>query len=310
VYLDVSHLPKDTLRKKLAGVLEIYEKFVGEDPYENPMRVFPAVHYSMGGLWVDFDRSLSGSLVVGSPRNHATNIAGLYAAGEVDYQYHGANRLGANSLLSCIYAGTVAGPAIATYIRNLNRSSYDMPASMLEKAEARERANYDAILKMDGTENPYQLHAELGEMMLVDCTIERDNSALDRVLAKIEELADRANNVGALDTSAHSNQAAQFTRHMFNMIALARVIAQGARNRDESRGSHFKRTHPDRNDAEWLRTTLAIHKAGAGNHHGIDYVRSLDYAIAGQRVHATDAVDTTLVRPRARKYDQAGAATT
>ncbi len=310
VYLDVTHLPKDTLRKKLAGILEIYEKFVGEDPYENPMRVFPAVHYSMGGLWVDFERSASGSLVMGSPRNHATNIAGLYAAGEVDYQYHGANRLGANSLLSCIYAGMVAGPAIATYVKNLPNSSYDMPASMLEKAETRERSKYETILKMDGPENPYQVHAELGEMMLVDCTIERHNPTLDGVLAKIEELTDRANNVNVLDTSSKSNQAAQFTRHMFNMLALARVIAQGARNRDESRGAHFKPAFPERNDPEWLRTTLAIHRPGDDNHHGIQYVRSLDYEVGGQRVHVTDGVDTSLVRPRPRKYEQAGAAST
>jgi succinate dehydrogenase / fumarate reductase flavoprotein subunit len=291
VYLDVTHIPKDTLRKKLAGVLEIYDKFVGEDPYENPMRVFPAVHYSMGGLWVDFERSLSGCLVAGSPRNQATNIAGLYAAGEVDYQYHGANRLGANSLLSCIYAGMVAGPAIATYVRNLHHSSYDMPASMLEKAEARERLNYETILKMAGPENPYQVHKDLGEMMLVDCTIERDNQALDGVLAKIEELTDRANNVNVLDTSSTYNQAAQFTRHLFNMLALARVIAQGARNRDESRGAHYKPAFPDRNDAEWLRTTLAIHKACDKNHHSVHYARGLDYAIAGQHIHVTDEVD-------------------
>ena len=88
-------------------MLEIYEKFVGEDPYTNPMRVFPAVHYTMGGLWVDFERSADGSLVMGSPRNQATNIPGLYAVGEADYQYHGANRLGANSLLSCIWGGMV-----------------------------------------------------------------------------------------------------------------------------------------------------------------------------------------------------------
>ena len=110
VYLDLTHMPEETLRKKLAGILEIYEKFVGEDPYTNPMRVFPAVHYSMGGLWVDFERAHNGSLVVGSPRNQATSIEGLYACGECDFQYHGANRLGANSLLSCIYAGMVTGP--------------------------------------------------------------------------------------------------------------------------------------------------------------------------------------------------------
>src|SRR5580698_6589811 len=75
VYLDLTHLPKEMLRHKLAGILEIYEKFVGEDPYENPMKVFPAVHYSMGGLWVDFERASSGSLTEGSPRNQATSIA-------------------------------------------------------------------------------------------------------------------------------------------------------------------------------------------------------------------------------------------
>src|SRR5450631_707792 len=134
VYLDLTHLPKDLLKKKLAGILEIYEKFMSEDPYENPMRVFPAVHYSMGGLWVDFDRSATGSLTVGSPRNHATNIEGLYAAGEVDYQYHGANRLGANSLLSCIYAGLVTGPAMASYRQGLDKSSFEIGSSLFDKA--------------------------------------------------------------------------------------------------------------------------------------------------------------------------------
>ena len=92
------------LRKKLAGVLEIYEKFAGEDPYQNPMRVFPAVHYSMGGLWVDFERAASGLARQARRATRRRTSPGLYAGGEVDYQYHGANRLGANSLLSCIWA--------------------------------------------------------------------------------------------------------------------------------------------------------------------------------------------------------------
>lgn len=95
VYLDVTHIDKPTLEYKLGGVLEIYKKFMGEDPYTKPMKVFPAVHYTMGGLWVDYYQM--------------TNIPGLFAAGECEYQYHGANRLGANSLLSCIHGGTVAG---------------------------------------------------------------------------------------------------------------------------------------------------------------------------------------------------------
>src|SRR5499425_2398239 len=96
VYLDLTHIPRDVLDRKLMGILEIYETFVGDDPREVPMRIFPAVHYTMGGLWVDYGQQ--------------TNIPGLFACGECDYSIHGANRLGANALLSCVYGGGVAGP--------------------------------------------------------------------------------------------------------------------------------------------------------------------------------------------------------
>ena len=96
VYLDLTHIDRKILDRKLEGILEIYEKFVGDDPRDMPMKIFPGMHYTMGGLWVDFTQ--------------ATNIPGIYAAGECEYQYHGANRLGANSLVSCIFGGFVAGP--------------------------------------------------------------------------------------------------------------------------------------------------------------------------------------------------------
>jgi succinate dehydrogenase / fumarate reductase flavoprotein subunit len=308
VYLDLTHIPKPTLKRKLAGILEIYEKFVGEDPYDNPMRVFPAVHYSMGGLWVDFERSADGGLVHGSPRNQATNIPGLYAAGEVEYQYHGANRLGANSLLSCIWGGMAAGPAIATYRKNLGKSSYDCSSTIFESAKKREQANYDAILKMNGSENPFQLHQELAQHMLVDVTIERHNDRLDKVLGAIDAIEERSRNVNVLDTSGAMNQSAQFVRHLKNMIVLARVVAQGARNRDESRGAHFKPSFKDRDDANWLRTTMAMHTTASNGNSAVNYVREVSYDLCGQRVNVTDAVDTTLVKPRPRKYETAGAA--
>jgi succinate dehydrogenase / fumarate reductase, flavoprotein subunit len=310
VYLDVTHLPREVLRKKLAGVLEIYEKFVGEDPYDNPMRVFPAVHYSMGGLWVDFDRAQNGSLVMGSPRNQATSIPGLYACGEVEYQYHGANRLGANSLLSCLWGGIVTGPAIAAYRKNMRKSAWDMPSSLFDRAQRREQKKYEAVLAMDGDENPYALHEELAQTMLVDCTIERHNATLDRVLAKVEEIDERARHIGVTDTATGKmNQGAQFVRHLRNMIVLARVIALGAKNRDESRGAHFKPEFTQRDDANWLRTTLAFHEGAAnGAPDTVRFVRELDYSLLGEPVHVTDAVDVSLVRPRPRKYETAGAA--
>jgi succinate dehydrogenase / fumarate reductase flavoprotein subunit len=308
VYLDLTHKDEAFLRKKLAGILEIYEKFAGVDPYHNPMKVFPAVHYSMGGLWVDFERAQNGSLVMGSPRNQSTNIPGLYAAGEVDYQYHGANRLGANSLLSCIWAGMVTGPAMASYRQAMPASAFDLPSSLFEKAEKRERDNYERILNQNSTEqkaeNAYVLHQELGDTMLRDCTIERDNGILDKVLAKISELDDRVKRVRVTDTAARMNQGAQFVRHLENMLVLARVIAQGAKNRDESRGAHYKPAFPKRDDQNWSRTTLARHKA-VGT---VEYIRSFDYSCAGKSVHITDEIDLSLVKPRERKYEQAGAA--
>src|SRR6201995_1572827 len=111
VYLDLTHIDRATLDRKLEGILEIYEKFVGDDPREVPMKIFPGMHYTMGGLWVDF--------------NQMTNIPGLFAAGECEYQYHGANRLGANSLVSCIHGGFAAGPIAMKYAKSLDAPEGD-----------------------------------------------------------------------------------------------------------------------------------------------------------------------------------------
>lgn len=304
VYLDLTHIDEKLLRARLAGALEICEKFAGVDPCRSPMRVSPAVHCSMGGLWVDFEPDASGSLKVGSPRNHATSIPGLYAAGEVEYQYHGANRLGDSALLSCIYGGMVTGPAVASYRESLRRSAFDAPRSIFEEAEGRHEEGYQRILTQNqgggAAENAYRLHAELGESMLRDCTIERDNAALDGVIGKIGEIEERLGRVRCTDTSARMNQGAPFVRHLSNMVVLARVIAEGARRRDESRGAHYKPASPRRDDAAWLRTTLARH-GGPGT---VQLIRGFDYSCAGQTVHVTDAVDTSLVAPRERRYEQ------
>ena len=126
VYLDLTHIPRHELDRKLGGILEIYEKFQGVDPREEPMKIFPAVHYSMGGLWVDYEANGEGGLLPGSPRNQSTNVPGLYAIGECDYQYHGANRLGANSLLSCIFSGLFVGPGIVNWMKS-NKAAADLP---------------------------------------------------------------------------------------------------------------------------------------------------------------------------------------
>src|ERR1700726_1791816 len=131
VYLDVSHIPSEVLDRKLEGILEIYEKFVGVDPRKEPMKVFPAMHYTMGGLWVDNE-------------NQATNVSGIYAAGECDFQYHGANRLGANSLVSCIFAGMLAGPAAVKHSRGLGSGCDSVPPAIFERERVRQQDITDA----------------------------------------------------------------------------------------------------------------------------------------------------------------------
>src|SRR5262249_56073661 len=134
--------------------------------------------------------------------------------------------------------------------------------------------------KQDGgkRENGYGLQQEVGETMLRDCTIERHNDKLDKVLEKIGELDARVKKVKCTDDSPRVNQGAQFVRHLQNMLVLARVIAQGARNRDESRGAHYKPDFPKRNDEAWLRTTLAMHEEKGA----VKYVREFDYLSAGK----------------------------
>ncbi len=193
VYLDLTHIPRHTLDLKLGGILEIYEKFQGVDPRDVPMKIFPAVHYSMGGLWVDYEKSAAGGLVVGSPRNQQTNIPGLYAIGECDYQYHGANRLGANSLLSCIFSGLLVGPEPRQPDQGGKKKAAEQPPALFRKAVERRRPLHDRLLnRPSGGENPYLLHQELGDVMTKAATVVRHNDALRKAYDAVSELATRA----------------------------------------------------------------------------------------------------------------------
>lgn len=270
VYLDLSHKDPEELQIKLGGILEIYEKFVGDDPKKVPMRIFPAVHYSMGGLWVDYDQM--------------TNIPGLFAAGECEYQYHGGNRLGANSLLSAIYGGMVAGPKSLAYIidNKIKTPAGTEPAFAKEKKVQEEK--WAKILNMKGSENAYLLHQELGDVMTENVTVIRYNDKLAATDKKIQELMKRWENIGLDDNIVWSSQNATFIRHLWNMMELARVITLGALQRDESRGAHYKPEFPERDDENWLKTTLAVWTPDGPE---------LSY----------EPVDVSLIQPRARRYD-------
>lgn len=272
VYLDLSHKDPHELDIKLGGIIEIYEKFVGDDPRKVPMKIFPAVHYSMGGLWVDY--------------NQMTNIPGLFAAGECDYSQHGANRLGANSLLSAVFGGMVAGPKAIEYINGLNKSAEDVSAGVFDAQVKKDQEKYDRITNMtSGTENAYKLHRELGEWMTDNVTVVRYNDKLQKTDEKIQELMERYQNININDTSKWSNAGASFTRQLWNMMNLARVITLGALNRNESRGAHYKPDFPERDDDNFMKTTMA----------------NFDPATNGPKISYED-IDVSLIKPRKRDY--------
>lgn len=290
VYLDITHLhhkkgmSRDLINDKLGGVLEIYEKFMREDPIDNPMRIYPAVHYTMGGLWVDYEKGHDAALDVDSARNQQTNIPGLFAAGECEYQYHGANRLGANALLTCLTGGELAALGVLAYLRDLPAAGEDTSSSLLEASQKSEQTKYDDLRKAHGSENPYQLAAELSETMWNYCGIWRLQRELIGARSKLDELATRARQCNLLDDADWSNQAVPFTRNLINMIEMSKAIVGGAIIRDESRGAHFKLDTPERDDEKWLVTTKAT------------------WSPAGPQFDLSEKVECNVLAPRPRKY--------
>jgi len=291
VYLDlrdeVKKRGREKILAKLEGILEIYEKFVGTDPLEEPMKIFPAVHYTMGGLWMQFKKDeKTGGLLRGDPSNMMTNVPGLYTMGEASFAYHGANRLGANSLLSCIFDGLFGGPCIRNYITDVVKTAAaDLPQSVFGSVEKQEQDKQNWLVKNEGDENPYLLWQEMGKAMTDNCTVVRYNDRLEKTLAQCQGWKDRYQRVRLSDTLMWSNQNLSFARALKDMIIMAEAILKGALLRNESRGAHYKPDFPNRDDANFLKATLANYNVATG---GPD----ITYG----------AVDTSLVKPRARTY--------
>src|ERR1700686_3596878 len=268
VYLDLTHIDRKTLDRKLEGILEIYEKFVGDDPRDTPMKIFPGMHYTMGGLWVDYKQS--------------TNIPGIFAAGEAEYQYHGANRLGANSLVSCIFGGFVSGPNAVQYAKSLQSAPSN---GHFESERKRQEQILAGLMRSDGGENPFLLWRELGALMPENCTVNGYNKKIEAADGKLVDMLRRFQKINLSDRSQWANTTIVFTRQLYNMLQLSRVIAQGAAMRDESRGSHYKPDFPDRDDKNWMKTTKAT------------FAPDLD-----EPKFEFEAWEASVIQPRPRKY--------
>jgi succinate dehydrogenase / fumarate reductase flavoprotein subunit len=225
----------------------------------------------MGGLWVDYDQR--------------TNIPGLLAAGECDYSIHGANRLGANSLVSCVYGGFVAAPAAIQYATGVERNGSN-GSKVYDQELGKQQEINDALIKQSGKENQYVLHQEMGKWMTDNVTVVRYNDKLKETDNKLLELMDRYKRISINDSNLWATMALPHARHLDNMLELARVITLGALNRNESRGAHYKPEFPERDDENFLKTTIA------------------EYSGEGP-VLSYDAVDISLIPPRKRDYSKA-----
>jgi succinate dehydrogenase / fumarate reductase flavoprotein subunit len=283
------------------------------------MRIFPAVHYSMGGMWTQYVRGsykpaeprpehIPGQtpptgtepgigMQVGATHNMMTNIEGLYAFGEVNFAYHGATRLGANALLSCIFDGLFCGLGVANYVKDGvedGARAAGLPASVYDDAVAAEKEKMDRLIgtvpadgpSLDEDTNPYVIGRELGEEMNAACTVVKTGERLAKTLEKIAELKERFTRVRLADNAMWTNQSLSYTRAVGDMIVLAELIAKTSLLREESRGSHYRLDCPDRDDERFLKTTVAEYAPDDPD---------------ATRVTYRD-VDTRLVRLRARTY--------
>jgi succinate dehydrogenase / fumarate reductase, flavoprotein subunit len=233
VYLDfgdaIRRLGKSVIEERYGNLIEMYERITDEDPYIVPMRIYPAPHYTMGGLWVDYELS--------------TNIPGLYAIGEANFSDHGANRLGASALMQGLADGYFVLPyTIGNYLAPLLNTKpvpTDHPAFKQVEADVRER--YNGYLAVKGTRSVDYFHKELGHIMWDYCGMERTREGLEKALSEIPALHDEfRKDLRVLGTGESLNQSLERAGRVDDFFQLATLLCTDALERNESCGGHFR----------------------------------------------------------------------
>ncbi|MEV4073496.1 succinate dehydrogenase subunit A [Nonomuraea fuscirosea] len=242
VYLDfrdaINRLGRDAVEKKYGNLFEMYERITGENPYDVPMRIYPAVHYTMGGLWVDYDLQ--------------STIPGLFVVGEANFSDHGANRLGASALMQGLADGYFVLPTtIGDYLAAGPFGDVDDEA--VAEAEIRVRAKIDRLMSVNGTRTPDSFHRELGKLMWDYCGMERTEESLRKALERIPELREEFwQNVKVSGTAEELNQVLEKAGRVADFFDLAELMCLDALIRTESCGGHFRAESQDA-DGEALR---------------------------------------------------------
>ncbi|GII53025.1 succinate dehydrogenase flavoprotein subunit [Planotetraspora thailandica] len=243
VYLDfadaIGRLGRDAVEAKYGNLFEMYERITGENPYETPMRIYPAVHYTMGGLWVDYDLQ--------------STIPGLFVIGEANFSDHGANRLGASALMQGLADGYFVLPTtIGDYLAG-SKGFGDVDQADVEAAQAAVTSKIEKLLAVDGTRTADSFHRELGRLMWDYCGMERTDASLRKALERIPELREEFwNNVKVPGDGEGLNQALERAGRVADFFDLAELMCLDALHRTESCGGHFRAESQDE-DGEALR---------------------------------------------------------
>ena len=233
VYLDfkdaISNLGIETIRSRYGNLFEMYNKITGDDPYNTPMRIYPAVHYTMGGLWVDY--------------NLMTTVPGLYAIGECNFSDHGANRLGASALMQGLADGYFVLPyTIGTYLSNeINKSNINTSHEAFDKSESNVLDTINYFISNKGNASVDFFHRELGKIMWEYCGMSRNESGLKKAIVNLKDLKESFwKDIKVLGSSDSLNLELEKAGRVADLIELGEVMVHDALQRKESCGAHFR----------------------------------------------------------------------
>lgn len=270
VFLDFDAVDSDALLREASRVFDLCRTFSDRDPLSEHIEVIPAAHYTMGGLWVD--------------EHHMTTVPGLFAAGESDYNYHGANCLGPNVLLSALHGGMTAGRSANSYAEGLGEHVGGIVPSVFERERTLQENELKELMSNEEGENARGIRRELGDELDRHMGIIRHDDELKNAAENIARLAERCSACRPADRSEWANGEVMALRDLKRLLAFADVMVRAAEAREESRGAHFKPSHPNRDDRNWSVATRVRHAA------------------EGPAFSYDDAVDMGELKPRERVY--------
>jgi succinate dehydrogenase / fumarate reductase flavoprotein subunit len=261
VYMDFHDAIEDkgaeAIESRYGNLFDLYERLTGETPWETPMRIYPAPHYSMGGLWVDYRLE--------------TTIPGLFAIGEANFSDHGANRLGASAMMQCLADGYFVVPHTVTdYLVDIDDHP-DASHPAFDEAEAAVRERVDRLVNVGGTTPATEFHHELGNLMLDKCGITRDRPGLELALSEISGIRREFwDDLRITEGPDGINHALEYAGRVADFLELAELMCHDALERDESCGCHLREEHqsaegePIRNDRRFSNVSVWEHRGEDG----------------------------------------------